>query len=259
MYTFIIKHKNEQFVHLWTFHMDCNNDGGLSVTQDNQLIEACYTMTLNEKRLLMLGMSRVNPMDFPRKEEPFSFTISAKEWSKYYPDTNPYLHLKRAAKKLRSRFVKLHPKVGVTDEINWFDSVRYIENESSVTLRFTWSIQVRLAGMLEQFTQIDLLAVNRLKSLYSVRLYELLSQFQSFDLGTSGVRIITVEDFRIAMDAVDIYPKLAELKRRILNPALKELNQNSNLEVTFEDIKRGRKITHFKFIFNERQQQKLFR
>ena len=32
----------------------------LVVTQDNQLVNACYIMTLNEKRLLLLAISKID-------------------------------------------------------------------------------------------------------------------------------------------------------------------------------------------------------
>ena len=48
----------------------------LKATQDNQLIEACYSMTLNEKRLLLFGISKINPSVFPDASKPFSFEMN---------------------------------------------------------------------------------------------------------------------------------------------------------------------------------------
>lgn len=230
-----------------------------SITQDNSLVEACYTMTLNEKRLLMLGMSRVNPMDFPRESKALRFTLKASDWTNNFKDENPYRAMKRAADSLLVRYVTLHPKTGVTQKISWFDSVEYHDDKSSVTVEFSRSIQVRLSGMLEQFTQLDLLSVSQLRSIYSVRLYELLTQFiNSKDYREWRTRVINLDDFRWSMDAVKSYPKIYELKRRILTPALRELNRRSDLEVRCEDVKSGRTITGFRFHFREQDQRELF-
>jgi hypothetical protein len=53
-------------------------------------------MTLNEKRLLLYGISRINPSTFPDASKPFKFEIDAREWQEQFGGENPYLMLKRA-------------------------------------------------------------------------------------------------------------------------------------------------------------------
>ena len=70
----------------------------LKATQDNQLIEACYSMTLNEKRLLLFGISKINPSTFPDVNKPFKFEMTAQEWKEQFGDDNPWRALQRSAK-----------------------------------------------------------------------------------------------------------------------------------------------------------------
>ena len=107
--------------------------------------------------------------------------------------------------------------------------------------------------MLEQFTTIDLLAVSELTSIHAVRLYELLSQFKS-----TGYRVMTIEDFRFAMDVVNTNKGTKYLKNQVLNPAVKQLNEKSDLFCVVEDSKEGRTIIGFKFVFRTQEQKKLF-
>jgi plasmid replication initiation protein len=230
----------------------------LKATQDNQLIEACYSMTLNEKRLLLFGISKINPSTFPDVNKPFKFEMTAQEWKEQFGDDNPWRALKRSAKKLMGRTLKLHTKTDQSNApdmtlLNWFEEAKFFNKQGRVVVTFTRSIQVRLAGMLEQFTTIDLLAVSRLNSTHAVRLYELLSQFKS-----TGYRVMTIEDFRFAMDVVDTNQGTKNLKRRVLIPAVKQLNEKSDLFCVVEDIKEGRTITGFKFVFRTQEQKKLF-
>ena len=229
----------------------------LKVTQDNQLIEACYSMTLNEKRLLLLGISKINPMVFPDKSKPFRFKITAAEWAEHFGNDNPWRSLKRSADKLLERYLTLHPKTGHTKKITWFESCDYHEagtdEQAHVFMEFGRNVQIRLAGMLEQFTTIDLLAVSELSSTHAVRLYELIMQFKS-----TGYRTIAVEDFRLAMDVVNTNKGTKELKRAVLNPAVKQVNEKSDLFCIVTDIKKGVRITGFKFTFRTQEQQKLF-
>jgi plasmid replication initiation protein len=230
----------------------------LKATQDNQLIEACYSMTLNEKRLLLFGISKVNPSTFPDVNKPFKFEMTAQEWKEQFGGDNPWLMLKRSAKKLMGRTLTLHSKTtqsNVPDEtmLNWFEEAKFFNKQGRVLVTFTRSVQVRLAGMLEQFTTIDLLAVSELTSIHAVRLYELLSQFKS-----TGYRVMILEDFRFAMDVVNTNKGTKYLKNQVLNPAVKQLNEKSDLFCIVEDIKDGRTITGFKFVFRTQEQKKLF-
>jgi plasmid replication initiation protein len=230
----------------------------LKATQDNQLIEACYSMTLNEKRLLLFGISKVNPSTFPDVNKPFKFEMTAQEWKEQFGGDNPWLMLKRSAKKLMGRTLTLHSKTtqsNVPDEtmLNWFEEAKFFNKQGRVLVTFTRSVQVRLAGMLEQFTTIDLLAVSELTSIHAVRLYELLSQFKS-----TGYRVMILEDFRFAMDVVNTNKGTKYLKNQVLNPAVKQLNEKSDLFCVVEDIKEGRTITGFKFVFRTQEQKKLF-
>lgn len=224
------------------------------ITQDNELIQACYRMSMNEKRLLMLGMSKVNPLGgYPDPNKPFKFEVTAAEWEEAYQDVNAWQSLKRAADNLLSRYITLHPSTQIVEKINWFDRVKYYSSKGMIEVQFTRSVQVRLAGMIEQFTTIDLFSVKKLRSFYSVRLYELLSQFNA-----TGYRIISVEDFRYAMDSVKTNPQTKDLKRRVLMPAIREINKQSDMDCLVKDVKDGRLITHFEFTFNKKAQQRLF-
>jgi len=229
-----------------------------TATQDNQLIEACYSMTLNEKRLLLYGISKINPSTFPSASKPFRFSIDAKEWREQFGGENPYLMLTRAGEKLATRTLLLKHK-GDDDRLpdetlmNWFDSIAYYKKQSRIVVEFGRSVQIRLAGMLEQFTTVDLLAISQLNSTHAVRLYELLSQFKS-----TGYRVMTLEDFRFAMNCVDTNKATKNLKQQVLNPAVKQLNEKSDLFCIVTDVKDGRTITGFKFTFRTQEQKQLF-
>lgn len=218
--------------------------------QDNTLIEASYTLTLVEKRLLLLGISKVNPNHNPQDLPLIEFEITADEWLGLFPDENPFRAMKRAADRMLTRYVTLHPKTGHVKKISWFDSVDYFEGEGRVRVRFGRSMSLRLAGMLTEFTKVRLLDIRQLNSFHSIRLYEYLSQFRS-----TGYRRTSAEDFRIAMDCVDKYPAMRELKRTVLKPALDELNAKSDLRVVCNDLKKGRTIVGFEFtVFTDKQQ-----
>lgn len=216
-----------------------------SFTQSKELIEASYTLGFNEKRLLMLGISKINPEDFPVLHKPYSFEITAAEWSFYFcQDKQPYQSIKRACNNILGRTFTLNPKVGIVRKVSWFDSVDFIEGQGKVLVTFGYGASVHLSGALEEYASIKLIEVCFINTFLGLRLYELLMQFKK-----SRWRVLNLNDFRIALDCVDAYPQTKELKRNVLNPALKEVNKNSPITVKCEDIKTGNKITGFRFSY----------
>lgn len=230
------------------------DNGKAMVVQDNALIAASYTLTLNEKRMIMLAASKIDSRRSPKKETPLEFDITTAEWVAVFPDENPYTTMKRAADNMLGRYVTMHPKTGNTKKIAWFDSVEYFDGEGRVHVKFGWTMSFFLAGLFEEFTKINLLDISQLSSLYSIRLFELLNQFKS-----TGYRRISVEDFRIAMDCIKTYPAMADLRKRVLNPAIKEINEKTGLRIECRDIRKGRAVGAFEFIIMADKQGDLFK
>jgi|TARA_R110000824_G_scaffold249629_1_gene438548 plasmid replication initiation protein len=221
--------------------------------QDNQLIEACYSMTLNEKRLLLLGISKIDALDnFINK--PMRFEVTAKEWQQQFNDDSPWRTLKRTADKLLPRQLLFDPKVStVIKKVNWFDSVYYFVDEGFISVQFSDSVKGRLYGLQGNFTQLEMLSISELNSIHAVRLYELLKQYLP-----DNKRKISLEGFRFAMDCVDKHKTTKKLKAQVLNPALKQVNEKSDIFCTVTDVKEGRSITGFFFSIRQQEQKQLF-
>lgn len=94
-----------------------------------------------------------------------------------------------------------------------------------------------------KYTKYYLENISRLKGIYSIRIYELLKQYQRI-----GYRKIKIDDLKYFL-AIEIkkYGRYNDLKRKVVIPSQKELEEKTDIRFTFEDIKTGRKITHVKF------------
>lgn len=221
--------------------------------QDNQLVMACYRMTLTEKRLLLLGVSKVDSERMPSKSYPLEFDVTVNEWASVYGDNTRsiYKELDAASKRLLRRQVFLKERAG--DQLcNWLDRCQYHPGEGRISIRFGWTVSHYLSGLFEQFTKVDLLSVRTLSSFHSVRLYELLSQFRS-----TGFRVISLDDFRVALDLGDSYPLFADIKRRIVDPAVKEINEKTDFLVSWGAVKEGKKVVSLRFVFEDQRQVSL--
>jgi|GEM_PF-1741907 len=223
--------------------------------QDNALVRSAYTMSLLEKRLLMLAISKVDATIAPVRNQCIEVEVTAEEWATTYREKDPWTDLNRAADRLMSRVVTLYPTQGPEREkLNWTDRCKYYKNK--VVIRFGYSLSIELAGMLNEFTQADLLDVAKLDSFYAVRLYELLRQYQS-----TGLLMIGVEEFRVLMGAEKKYVAFSQLNRRVIKQAIEGIQKKMpELKLNVEYIKRrgSRAVTSLKFTFKKSEQRDLF-
>lgn len=98
-----------------------------------------------------------------------------------------------------------------------------------------------LVAMLDKFMKPP---VSRMSRAYSAKLYLLITDLKK----ESDKVIINYEKLRVALGlSEDSYSLIHNFKRRILNPAIKDINDSGFIDVGCTDIVKGRKITDFEF------------
>ena len=226
-------------------------DKNTLVVKSNALIQTSYRLTANEQKIILACISQV------RRDEPITdqvmYTISASEFSRIY-GTNlapTYRDLKTAALKLKRREVRITQETngkGKRKETlitSWVQSIKYSEGSGEVKLRFNHDILPYLAELNECFTSYSLSNIVKMSSTYGVRIYEILMQWIAV-----GEREVSVEWLKDILLLQDKYKTMCNFKARVLDPAIKDINKNSDIQVTFTQRKTGRKVTHLKFKFS---------
>lgn len=220
--------------------------------KSNALIEASYKLTLQEQRFLLVCIGRFNPKEeTPEK----TLTISAAEFYQCFPDMgreNAERELLKAIDRLwdRSIIIKDDAK---REEFRWVQyRAQYLTGEAKVKITFSDAIIPYLSQLKGQFTRIIVKNVSSLSSAYSIRIYELLQQFRA-----TGDRMIAIDDFRSMLGVEDKYQTFKSLNQLLLKPAVKELNEKSNLSVSVDTVKNGRTVIALHFQFKEDRQIKL--
>ncbi|MGL5694007.1 MAG: hypothetical protein ACRCXA_08010 [Peptostreptococcaceae bacterium] len=69
--------------------------------------------------------------------------------------------------------------------------------------------------------------------------------------GTKQTINYTVEEIKMYLMLEESYPQYANLKRRVILPAIKELNETGYFEIDIKENKVGRKIEYIDFIVND--------
>lgn len=222
----------------------------LTVTKANDLVEASYRLTLNEQRLILLSIAH---LDSRRPPPQGLMTIKASDYAEQYglDLKHAYEAMEEAAEALYERDIK-RIQGGLRERIRWVYHVRYHKGEGMVTLGFSPYVLPYLTQLHRQFTSYNLKQISNLRSVYSIRLYEMLKQYQS-----TGYFIISIQDFRDRLELGNKYERYTNLKARVIQPAVDELSIKANLEIQWRTEREGRKFTRLVFEFRERDQQQL--
>lgn len=220
--------------------------GDMEVWQSNRLVEAAQTLTLNEKRLVIAAAA----LHDPRKPLPPKGTVKlhADDFADVFglQDSNSvYEILAESAKRLYNRSIRtIYTARGKQAERNvrWVWMADYRKGEGTVILGFSPGVAPYLTMLHTEFTRYKLKQIGAIGSFYGLRLYELCAQFRK-----GGERTIALARLREMLDLGDKYERIETLRRRVLDPAMKEINQHTDLRVVMTPDRKGRKIIGFHF------------
>lgn len=218
------------------------------VVKSNQVIEASYTLTTIEQRLILSAIAQI-PKGEPATDEVI-YTVSVADLQKFGAnETTAYRDLKESVSRLFDRSIVLRSS-DRTSRTRWVQKIDFMDSRGVIGIRFSKDILPFLSNLSTEFTKYlasDLIGVT---STYAIRLYELLVQYQSI-----GKREISVVDLRWMFELQNKYPVWADLKRWVIDQAVKEINEFSPLSVTYETKKTGRKITSINLRFKQKPKQ----
>lgn len=233
------------------------------VTMSNALTRAGHGLTLAEKRVVAIAVSKLDsrrqlpPGQVPRTK------ITAAEYAEAFGvdlDT-AYDQLQSAAKQLYNRSITFYepawkrngkPLPPTRVQMRWVGSVKYQKGEGWVELAWWPDLMRHLTGLRAQFTTYQLQQASALRSVYSWKLLELLTRFQS-----TGWAEYDIEDFKASMDAPPSLSDFGQVKRRIIEPAVKELIEKDGWLIQWRPIKAGRKVKAVRFDFMRDPQGRL--
>lgn len=210
------------------------------VTKSNSLVEARYRLTLNEKKLILLYIAHLSLDD----EEFPSIRLKVSELKKALGISNKKFpkELKETLKRLRGRVVEIPKEDGGYLITGWIASAEYIPEKGEVEILLDPKLKPYLLRLRREFTTYALKNVLKLKSTYSVRIYELLKQYEKI-----GKRVLSLEALKSMLKIEGEYSSYRDFRRRVLLPAYKELKEKTDISFEFREIREGRKVVAIEF------------
>lgn len=230
--------------------------GSRNVVISNYITRSAQTLNLVEKRILMAGIAKLGGINGEIK-------LTAQEYADTYrvDIRTAYNELKGAVHTLMKRTLSWQitdgKKIGTRTTI-WVQGYDYFKDEGLVKFRFSEYIFPFLFELQKEFTKYQLQQAAALRSIYSWRLLEMFEQMKDKTDG-SGWLSMSIEEFWHAMEATESYrANFQLLRKRVIEPAIKELTEKDNWLIEWEARKRGRKIATLLFKFQRNPQGSLF-
>lgn len=223
------------------------------VVKDNALINASYTLDLAEQRMILLAIVEAREKGVTID----NFTpvvVHADVYAKQFnvSKQTAYEVLKAACAKLLSRrfsFQEPRPE-GIADiTSNWVQRAAYIKDSGTVEIMFSYDLVPMITALEKQFTSYELEQVSGLTSAYAVRLYEMLIAWRS--VGKTPVFELAQFRWQLGVELSE-YQRMHHFKAKVLDFAIEQINEHTDITVTYEQHKRGRSITGFSFRFKQK-------
>lgn len=221
---------------------------GNLVVKTNQLNSALQNLSLPEIRIIQLAIVDARETNTGLSTDK-PLRIDALRYAEIFETTrqNGYQRMKDAEENLFNRRFSYIDERGKLIKSRWVQQVTYLDDEGAIELVFTLAVVngiSRIDGAEDFFTSYLLEQTASMDSIYSVRLYELLVQW----LAAKNTPLFELEKFRdqLGIEANE-YKRMGNFKLRVLDLAVKEINEKSDIIVSYSQVKKGRTITGFKF------------
>lgn len=214
------------------------------VTQSNDLIEASYSpaLTARAHKVARLIFSLISPEDADLKL--YTVEINALKrflgykanvtWGRFNDD------LKDIAQRLNKEPITINGGKGKTLTAFFIAAYEIDLKKGIVTFEVPSMLKPYLFQLKNNFTKYPLKHIPRLKSSYSIRLYELLYQYRII-----GSRVFEIDDLqrKIGSD----YGKYSHFKSRVLAIAERDLSDYTDIRFEYDEIKSGKKVERLEF------------
>ena len=226
-----------------------------SVVKANALIQKSrYSLSAQQQKIILFLISKITPYDDEFKYYNFSIPEFCRICGIDCSAGKNYADLKNAVKELRDRSVWIDLEDGRQATVSWLDRPFIDPGSGTIQVKLDDLMKPYLLHLKENFTRYDLLYALHFKSKYSIRLYELIQSVHYHDRAEYSC-VFDIDDLKERCGA-ETY-KYRDFKKGILELALKEINQYSEKNVKYEEIKRGKKVIAVEFSisskeFNER-------
>ena len=221
----------------------------LTVNQDYPLVNAKYKLNVSEIKFILTAISQI---DSKNDEVLKEYTIKVTDLEKKLQVEQNTTRLKQFAKKLMSKPLEVPTEDGGFIVFNWFSKIRYYPEERLFRVRIDEDLKPYLLQLKERFVSYHLQYIIPLTSIYSIRIYQLLKEYEKLTK-----RYFDVDELQDILQVPKSYRIYNRFKEKVLKVAQAELKEHTDIYFTFDEEKTGKKVTRLIFrIYKSRSENK---
>ena len=224
------------------------------VVLQNRVVECFRAMSLDEKRLFIMATPLARTTKVSSNEPIF---ISSSEFAIEcgIDLSTAYTALEAASDRLFTRFFGYTAENGDRVKMRWVNKVIYKAGQGGSELYFSDEVLLLLREFDAQnpYTKYKKEVVLRLKKDYSLDFYHLAKKHQAM----GGFQISLDELFQQLGLPESYRTRMNNLKYRVIEPSLNEITANTDIDLSYENVKRGRSVVGFKFTVKEKPKPKV--
>ena len=209
-----------------------DTDRGYMVATSNEFMQAAhFDLTAEMQKFLCYVISKIKPTDAEFQK----YTISALDFAKLagIDKKNAYREFAEMIEAFdgQARWIKIGDD---TIYFRVFSESEYNAHQGSVTLVLNSRLKKHLLQLGTQYTMFELWNILSLKKKHSIRLYELFrshSYKQEIDFDIEQLK---------GLLCCEGYTDFRNFRQKVLDQAVKEINEYTDLSITYELIRGGK-------------------
>lgn len=219
-----------------------------SVVKGNELVQKNrFELSLTEQKTVAFICSMIKP---PENGSPFQleYDFNIRDYCKVcgidYDNGNNYANIKATLKHLRDRSMWLTMPDGSESLCGWLAKVNTNKKSGIVKIKIDEDLAPYLFALGQRFTQYQLSNILAMKSAFSVRMYELMKSY-----AFQKSKTFEVDELKrlLMVDGVKSYKNFNLFKTYVLDKALEEINELTDINVKLEPITKGKKVVQVRF------------
>ncbi len=209
--------------------------------QHHAIVNSKYALTRGEIDIVLTLLTAITKEDRDFKD--YEFTLrdlelkTGRSWNSK--------QLKDIVLSLMSKPLSFPLDAGGWYVVNWFAGFEY-SSTGLITCRFDKRLKPFLLDLQGRYVISDIRHLLPMKSSYSKRIYLLLKEYGKF-----GTRKFNLEELMDILQVPKSFKAYGEFKKKVLLRAEKDINLHTDLLISFEEKKIGRRVNEIIFIIKQ--------
>lgn len=217
------------------------------VVKANEVIQKNrYSLNSVEQKIVIYLISKIKPDDKEFSWYDFEIREFCKVCGIDYNNGKNYKDIKKVIENLHAKSFWVETEDGAETLCSWVNKAKLQKGSGKIRIRLDEDLHQYLLGLSSNFTQYYLLSILPMKSQYSSRIYELLKSY-----AWTGGHTFDIDELKRRL-MCENYVRFPDFKRKVLDISVREINDFTDIEISWEPIKNGKRIALIKFSIKPR-------